>query len=86
MLGRAEIPFAEVPVRPIFAGEESKLRAWHVATIGWLVGRAFSRRLLPHLGMARGNPPYYSAGSRSSEPFVPKPRRSGGLPTEPVSD
>ena len=64
MLARADIPFTEVPVRPVFAGEESKLRPWHVATIGWLVGRALSRRAAHHLGMARGHGPYYSAGSR----------------------
>ena len=64
MLARAEIPFAEVPVRPVFAGEESKLRPWHVATIGWLVGRAMSRRFVRHLEMARGKAPYYPAGSR----------------------
>lgn len=63
MLARAGIPFAEVPVRPIFAGEESKLRPWHVATIGWLVARAISRRVVPHL-VARGNLPYYPADSR----------------------
>ena len=66
MLARADVPFVEVPVRPVFAGEESKLRPWHVATIGWLVGRAISRRAAQHLGMARGKAPYYPAASRRS--------------------
>ena len=65
-LARAEMAFAEVSVRPVFAGEESKLRPWHVATIGWLVGRAIARRFARHLGMARGKAPYYPADPRRS--------------------
>jgi len=38
------IPIREVPVRPIYAGEESKLRAWHVPTITRLIARAWLRR------------------------------------------
>lgn len=34
----------EVPVRPVYAGEESKLRLYHVGQIAWLVGRAWLRR------------------------------------------
>lgn len=34
----------EVPVRPIYAGEESKLRAWHVPRIAGIVARAWLER------------------------------------------
>ena len=36
---------AEVTVRPVYADEHSGLRAYHVATIGWLIARAYYRRL-----------------------------------------
>jgi glycosyltransferase involved in cell wall biosynthesis len=35
---------AEVPVRPVYAGEKSKLRPRHLWRIAWLVGRAWARR------------------------------------------
>lgn len=35
---------AEVPIEPIYAGEESMLRVWHVPTILRLIARAFVRR------------------------------------------
>jgi glycosyltransferase involved in cell wall biosynthesis len=34
----------EVTVRPVYRDEASGLRPWHVATIGWLIGRAAWRR------------------------------------------
>jgi glycosyltransferase involved in cell wall biosynthesis len=36
----------EVVVRPIYAGERSGLRLWHLGRIGQLVGRAWIRRVL----------------------------------------
>jgi glycosyltransferase involved in cell wall biosynthesis len=36
----------EVVVRPIYAGEKSGLRLWHLGRIGQLVGRAWLRRVL----------------------------------------
>jgi len=37
---------AEVPVRPVYAGEISKLRLRHLPPIFWLIGRAAVRRRL----------------------------------------
>jgi len=34
------IPIAEVPVRPIYAGEESKLRIWHLPRIVRIIARS----------------------------------------------
>jgi glycosyltransferase involved in cell wall biosynthesis len=39
------IAIREVCVRPIYAGERSGLRLWHLARIGQLVGRAWARRV-----------------------------------------
>jgi dolichol-phosphate mannosyltransferase len=38
------IRIAEVPVRPIYADEESKMRAYHVAAVAYVVARAWVRR------------------------------------------
>lgn len=35
---------AEVVVRPVYRGEQSGLRPWHVGTVAWLVGRVAWRR------------------------------------------
>ena len=43
-LAARRIVIAEVPVRPVYGGEKSGLRAWHVARIAQLVGRAWLRR------------------------------------------
>jgi glycosyltransferase involved in cell wall biosynthesis len=37
---------AEVTVRPVYAGERSGLRPWHLARIAQLVGRAWLRRVV----------------------------------------
>ncbi len=39
------VPIREVAVRPVYAGEKSGLRAYHVAGIARLVARAYLRRL-----------------------------------------
>ena len=44
-LARARVPIREVAVRPVYAGEASGLRAWHVARIGAIVARAWASRL-----------------------------------------
>jgi hypothetical protein len=36
---------AEVVVRPVYRGEASGLRPWHLATIGFVIGRVAYRRL-----------------------------------------
>ncbi len=38
------LPIAEVPVRPVYGTEESKLRLRHLPPIAFLIGRAASRR------------------------------------------
>jgi glycosyltransferase involved in cell wall biosynthesis len=44
-LARKNIPIREVVVRPVYAGEASGLRAWHVARIGAIVARAWASRV-----------------------------------------
>lgn len=44
-LVRERIPFAEVPVRAVYEGAQSRLRAGDVVVIAGLVGRAYFRRL-----------------------------------------
>ncbi len=43
-LARAGVVIEEVTVRPIYAGEKSHLRVWHLARIVHLVGRAWIER------------------------------------------
>lgn len=43
-LAAANVHIAEVTVRPIYRGEPSGVRPWHVARIGWLLARAAARR------------------------------------------
>ena len=43
-LARAGVAIEEVTVRPIYAGEKSHLRLWHLARITQLVGRAWFER------------------------------------------
>jgi glycosyltransferase involved in cell wall biosynthesis len=44
-LARKRIPIREVTVRPVYAGEASGLRVWHVARIVAIVARAWASRL-----------------------------------------
>jgi glycosyltransferase involved in cell wall biosynthesis len=45
MLAARGVAIAEVPVRPVYAGEASGLRVWHCARIAQLCARAWVRRL-----------------------------------------
>jgi glycosyltransferase involved in cell wall biosynthesis len=44
-LALRKIPIVHVPVRPIYADEVSRLRAWHLAGIARVIARAWVRRL-----------------------------------------
>jgi len=44
-LARKGLPIREVVVRPVYRGEASGLRPWHMATIGYVIGRAAVRRM-----------------------------------------
>jgi dolichol-phosphate mannosyltransferase len=43
-LARRGLRIGEVVVRPVYRGEASGLRVWHLATIGYLIGRIAYRR------------------------------------------
>jgi dolichol-phosphate mannosyltransferase len=43
-LARRRVPIAEVPVRPVYADEVSRLRPRHALRVLWLIGRAWVRR------------------------------------------
>jgi glycosyltransferase involved in cell wall biosynthesis len=45
-VARRGLRIEEVVVRPVYRGEYSGLRAWHLATIGYIIGRVAYRRLL----------------------------------------
>jgi hypothetical protein len=47
-LAIAGLRIAEVPVRPVYRGERSGLRARHVGVIAFLLARVGARRVLAH--------------------------------------
>lgn len=74
-LVRAGLTSVDVVVRPVYRGEASGLRPWHLATIGWLLGRAYLRRLTRPGGAGgqrRPSPP--GATARSTAPGTSRPR------------
>jgi glycosyltransferase involved in cell wall biosynthesis len=46
-LARRHLRIHEVVVRPVYRGEASGLRPWHLATIGYVIGRVAWRRFVP---------------------------------------
>jgi hypothetical protein len=46
----------DVPVRPVYRGEASGLRPWHLLTIGYLIGRIAYRRALAAPAAERPGP------------------------------
>lgn len=45
-LARRGFRIKEVPVRPVYRGEASGLRVWHLGTIGYVIGRVAWRRAM----------------------------------------
>jgi dolichol-phosphate mannosyltransferase len=45
-LAARDLRIVEVPVRPVYAGERSGLRVWHLGRIAQLVARAWVRRAI----------------------------------------
>lgn len=43
-IARAGLAVVDVPIRPVYRGEKSGLRPWHLATIGFLIARVGVRR------------------------------------------
>jgi hypothetical protein len=52
-LARKGLRIGEAVVRPVYRGEASGLRPWHLATIGYLIGRiAWARLVRPPRALA----------------------------------
>ena len=52
-LAREGLRIDEVTVRPVYRGEASGIRPWHVLTVGWLIGRIAVRRAASRLSLER---------------------------------
>lgn len=75
MVKRAGGRIGEITVRPVYAGEASGLRAWHVLTIAGLVGRVAARRRLDQwLGQPRSGSSEAAARSRASRSPIARSR------------
>ncbi len=66
-LGRAGLRVVDVPVRPVYRGEASGLRPWHVAVIGGLIGKA------AYLRVTSASSPAFATSPRG-EPARPRAR------------
>jgi hypothetical protein len=64
-VARSGLRIGEAVVRPVYRGEASGLRPWHVATIAWLIGRIAWERLARER-RALAEPPAPSALSEPS--------------------
>ena len=86
MLACAGLRVAQVPVRPVYRGEASGIRPWHVLIILGLLSRAAGRRL----GLARAprttpSPPGAPAPPTSTEtPPPPAPLPARARPAAPT--
>lgn len=56
-LAAAGLRVAEVPVRPVYAGERSGVRPWHVLVIAGLLARRGAQRLARRAGLTRRRTP-----------------------------
>lgn len=70
---------ADVVIRPVYRGEASGLRPWHLATIGFLIGRAYARRVVSERAVIRDRGAPRTEPSPSHE--RPLPRGAGTRPT-----
>lgn len=61
----------DVVIRPVYRGEASGLRPWHLATISFLIGRAYARRVASERNLK---------GGRDETRIDPSPRRERPLP------
>lgn len=74
MIKRAGGRIEEITVRPIYAGERSGLRVWHVLTIAGLIARTAARvRLDRWLGQPRSRPSSVAPRGASSADALPSP-------------
>ena len=74
MVKRAGGRIEEVDVRPVYAGERSGLRAWHVITIAGLIARVAARvRFDRWLGQPRSRPSSFGLAAEASPPSVVVP-------------
>lgn len=82
-LVRAGLRSVDVVVRPVYRGEASGLRPWHLATIGWLLGRAYVRRVTASERVAARTPSSpRGAPARSTASGTSRPRE-GAAPAAP---
>jgi len=80
-LARAGQRCVDVVVRPVYRGEASGLRPWHLAVIGYLLGRAYLRRVTIAAAGPVGLSRCAAPRRRTSRPGGPvRPRDAGTSP------